>query len=76
MQEDLLEQASDHGLHPVACDSCAGRGRDDGRDSCPNCLGSGRLWRASGGLTLADAGLRRLLLAWNRGTLASHCSLS
>lgn len=75
MEDDLLELASDHGLHPVACISCTGRGSEDTGGPCQNCMGSGRLWRASGGLTLADTGLRRFLYAWDRGTLASHVTL-
>lgn len=74
MEADLLEQASEHGLYPIACFSCAGEGRDSSGRRCPNCVGSGRLWQSSGGLTLADPGLRRFLRVWGGEGLASHVS--
>ena len=50
-----IEVAEAHGLGPIGCHSCAGRGT-----GCPNCGGSGRLWHGASRITLDDAGLRRL----------------
>jgi len=50
-----IELAEAHGLEPIGCPSCAGRGT-----GCPNCGGSGRLWHGASRITLDDTGLRRL----------------
>jgi hypothetical protein len=75
MEDHLRERAGAHGLRPVACGACAATGRGASDRPCPNCLGTGRLWRASGGLTLADAGLIRFLFVQDRVTSANRSSL-
>ena len=66
MEERLRERAGDHGLQPVRCETCDATGRGPDDRPCPNCAGTGRLWQATGGLTLADAGLIRFLLLQDR----------
>ena len=66
MEENLRERAREHGLQPVRCDTCDASGRGPGGRPCPNCAGTGRLWQATSGLTLADAGLMRFLLLQDR----------
>jgi len=51
---EMAARAADHGFYPMSCPSCRGLGA-----RCPNCGGSGRLWR-DGPTTLSDQGLERL----------------
>jgi hypothetical protein len=59
------DAAAAHGLEPIECPSCGGDGA-----GCGNCGGSGRLWHSPSGVTLSDAGLRRLARARLRAAAA------